>query len=58
MLDDILYTLLMDNVTKREVEFHAEIKSLLDDCSNYELHLLVDFLKSSKEIIRKNQKYL
>lgn len=48
-------TLLCDNVLNSKVVFEREAKELFKDCDEYELRLLVDLLKSTKEAIRKDK---
>lgn len=47
--------LLCDNVISSKTTFVCEASELLEDCDNFEIHLLVDLLKSAKKIIRKDQ---
>lgn len=49
-------TLLCDNVLASKVVFEKEAKELFKDCDEYEVRLLVDLLKSAKEIIRKDNR--
>lgn len=49
-------TLLCDNVLTSKVVFEKEAKELFKDCDEYEVRLLVDLLKSAKEIIRKDKR--
>ena len=49
-------TLLCDNVLTSKVIFEKEAKDVLLDCDEYEVKFLVDLLKSTKEIIRRNKK--
>ena len=49
-------TLLCDNVLASKVIFEGEAKEVLKDCDEYEIRLLVDLLKSSKEAIRRDKK--
>ena len=48
--------LLCDNVLASKVVFENEAKEVFKDCDEYEVRLLVDLLKSSKEAIRKAKK--
>lgn len=48
-------TLLCDNVLNSKVIFEREAKELFKDCDEYEVRLLVDLLKSTKEAIRKDK---
>lgn len=48
-------TLLCDSVLNSKVIFEGEAKELFKDCDEYEIRLLVDLLKSSKEIIRRDK---
>ena len=48
-------TLLCDNILTSKVVFEKEAKELFKDCDEYEVRLLVDLLKSAKEIIRKDK---
>lgn len=47
--------LLSDNVVHTEYVFNREAQELLSDCSSYELRVLVDVLKGTKEALRKDQ---
>lgn len=47
--------LLCDNVMPSRVIFEGEAKQILDDCDEYEVRMLVDILKSMKEVIRRNR---
>ena len=49
-------TLLCDNVLASKVIFEKEAKELFKDCDEYEVRVLVDLLKSAKEIIRKDKR--
>ena len=46
--------LLCDNILLSQVIFEGEAKQIFDDCDAYEVRMLVDILKSMKEIIRRN----
>lgn len=48
--------LLCDNVLASKVVFEGEAKEVFNDCDEYEVRLLVDLLKSSKEAIRRDRK--
>lgn len=48
--------LLCDNVLASKVVFEGEAKEVFKDCDEYEVRLLVDLLKSSKEAIRRDIK--
>lgn len=50
-------TLLCDNVLTSKVVFEKEAKDLFKDCDEYEVRVLVDLLKSAKEIIRRDNKF-
>lgn len=48
--------LLCDNVLASKVVFEGEAKEVFKDCDEYEIRLLVNLLKSSKEAIRQDKK--
>lgn len=51
-------TLLCDNILASRIIIEGEAKQILKDCDEYEVRLLVDLLKSSKEVLRSNKKTL
>ena len=46
--------LLCDTIRQSEVIFKNEARELFQDCSSYELRVMVDVLKATKESLRKN----
>lgn len=48
--------LLCDNIVASTAVFEAEAKELFKDCDEYEIRMLVELLKSAKEITRKDRK--
>ena len=49
-------TLLCDNVLSSKVIFENEAKEIFKDCDEYEVRMLVNLLKSAKEIYRQDSK--
>ncbi len=47
--------LLCDNVLASKAIFEGEAEEVFKDCDEYEVRLLVDLLKSSKEVIRRDK---
>lgn len=50
--------LLCDNIQKCKIVFSAEIEDTLSDCSDIEVKLLSDILRSSKAAIRNNMEFV
>lgn len=48
--------LLCDNIISAQIIFEEEAKELFEDCDEYEVRMLVDMLKSLKDILRKSRK--
>ena len=49
--------LLCDNVVQSNHVFNKEAQETLADCSPYEIRILVDILKSSKDALRKDERF-
>ena len=49
--------LLCDNVVRSTHVFNKEAQELLADCSPYDIRILVDILKASKEALRKDGRF-
>ncbi len=49
--------LLCDNVVHSNHVFNKEAQEILSDCSPYDIRILVDILKSSKEALRKDERF-
>ncbi len=49
--------LLCDNVVHSKHVFNKEAQEALADCSPYEIRILVDILKSSKDALRKDERF-
>jgi transcriptional regulator with XRE-family HTH domain len=49
--------LLCDNVISSNHVFLKEAQEVLADCSPYEIRILLDILKSSKDALRKNERF-
>lgn len=49
---------LCDNLLKCGPEFSADIQDILGDCSDFEIRILSEILRSSKHAIRNNLKFL
>lgn len=47
--------LLCDNVMPSQIIFEEEAKELFADCDEYEVRILVDMLRSIKDILRRNK---
>ncbi|HDX6971681.1 helix-turn-helix domain-containing protein [Clostridioides difficile] len=47
-VDELLYDTILDS----KVVFEKELSDILKDCNDYEIRVLVDILKASKESIR------
>ena len=45
-------TLLCDNVIASKIIFEKEAKELFEDCNEYEIRVLVDVLKATKQSLR------
>lgn len=50
--------LLCDNIQKCKIVFSEEIEDTLSDCSDIEVKLLSDILRSSKAAIRNNMEFV
>lgn len=50
--------LLCDNIQKCKIVFSSEIEDTLSDCSDIEVKLLSDILRSSKAAIRNNMEFV
>ena len=48
--------LLCDNIIMAKVPFEKDIAALLEDCDEYEIRMIADFVRAAKETIRKNAK--
>lgn len=57
-LDVTTDELLCDNIKKSKMVFSAEIEEILSDCSDMEVKLLSDILKSSKNAIRNSVEFV
>lgn len=57
-LDVSFDELLCDTLNISKAVYDKEVQELLEDCSTYEVRVLVDILKTTKETIRKNLGYL
>lgn len=49
--------LLCDNVVHSNHVFNKEAQEILADCSPYDIRILVDILKSSKEALRRDERF-
>ncbi len=49
--------LLCDNVVCSNHIFSKEAQEVLADCSSYDIRILVEVLKATKEILRKNEQF-
>lgn len=49
--------LLCDNVTCSNHVFNKEAQEILADCSPYDIRILLDVLKSTKEALRKDERF-
>lgn len=49
--------LLCDNVVCSNHVFNKETQEILADCSPYDIRVLVDILKSTKEALRKDERF-
>lgn len=49
--------LLCDNIVCSNHVYNKEAQEILADCSPYEIRILVDILKSSKEALRKDERF-
>lgn len=49
--------LLCDNVVHSNHVFNKEAQEILADCSPYDIRVLLDVLKSTKEALRKDQRF-
>lgn len=49
--------LLCDNVVHSNHVFNREAQEILADCSPYDIRVLVDILKSSKEALRRDERF-
>jgi len=47
---------LCDSVLHSKEVFSREVQQLLEDCDEYEVRMLTDLLKASKDVIRKDMK--
>ena len=48
--------LLCDNVRASQNIFKGEAKEIFEDCDEYEIRMIADFVRAAKETIRKNAK--
>jgi transcriptional regulator with XRE-family HTH domain len=49
--------LLCDNVIRSNHVFNKEAQNILIDCSPYDIRILLDVLKSTKEALQKNEQF-
>ncbi len=49
--------LLCDSVIHSNHVFNKEVQELLSDCSPYDIRILVDILKASKEALRRDERF-
>lgn len=49
--------LLCDNVVHSKAVFEKEAAEVFEDCSDFEVRVIVDILKSTKEALRKDQQF-
>lgn len=49
--------LLCDNVVRSKAVFEKEAAEVFEDCSDFEVRVIVDILKSTKEALRKDQQF-
>lgn len=54
-LDVSLDSLLCDNVLYTKPSFVEEAKDLFDDCNEYEVRMMVDMLRATKQALRKDK---
>lgn len=49
--------LLCDSVIHSNHVFNKEVQEILSDCTPYDIRILVDILKSSKEALRRDERF-